>query len=159
MPHRSSEYIDYCTECDEKAAVPCLRCFRLYCDTHTPAQDKRCSYCEEEYSLDLIEKGYIDYQGKKTVLRMGQLTFSAMTTGFLMFPIIVLFVELFGETDMGGDDDSGLLLFLGPGVIAFWISTQVFKIIQACKDKYKEQQIKHVRHEFLTEKFSKQLKD
>ena len=59
MPHRSSKYIDYCTECQEHANDACFRCGRPFCESHRPLNslDERCTYCTEAFSAELKKIG------------------------------------------------------------------------------------------------------
>lgn len=57
MPHRSSDFIDYCNLCDDKSTSSCLRCGRLFCESHKVGFDKRCLDCEEQYMILVKAKG------------------------------------------------------------------------------------------------------
>ena len=60
MPHRISEYIEFCSLCDLESTDSCPRCGRGFCEEHLLDDNMRCGACEEHFSLLLKRKGLLE---------------------------------------------------------------------------------------------------
>ena len=149
MPHRSSEYVDYCTECDEQSTNLCTRCGRFLCDLHKPEENKRCTYCEEHYALVVKEVPFnteIETAGPLSDFR----SMFAWPALFLALPII-LWVSNLGTVPLT------LSEFLKFAFVFLFIP--LWAHYPKIKSSVGKKLIDHKRRNFLKEKVVLQLKN